>query len=210
MSCLPGSSAGWALPAKMNCTGRSLSLHIAASRSRSDMTRSARLYVAKRRPKPIVSTFGSSTLRAASTASSLSPRRRHCRLTRRRTNASSRFFSALCVSHSSPGSTLWMFCQTSGSPMRNIQLRRKMPVVKLLHLLGEPTRNVHAVGDVADGNFFFDAPRPEVRPTSAAKRGRASWLTALARRESFRPTTVIENGSCSFCGSTRPRPMSCS
>ena len=37
-----------------------------------------------------------------------------------------------------------------------------------------------------------------------------SELTALARRESFRPITVMQNGSCSFCGSTRPRPMSCS
>src|SRR5207249_9646057 len=64
----------------------------------------SRLYVANRRPKPIVKTLGSRTLRAASTTSSLSPRRRHCRLTRRRTNARSRFFRALCVSHSSPGS----------------------------------------------------------------------------------------------------------
>ena len=39
-----------------------------------------------------------------------------------------------------------------------------MPVVKLQHLLGEPRRNVHAVGDVADRNFFLDAPRPERGP----------------------------------------------
>ena len=42
--------------------------------------RSARLYVANRRAKPMVRMLGSRMLRAASTASSLSPRRRHCRL----------------------------------------------------------------------------------------------------------------------------------
>ncbi len=43
---------------------------------------------------------------------------------------------------------------------------------------------------------------------------RVTWpcrlLTALARRESFRPSTVMQNVSCSFCGSTRPRPINCS
>ncbi len=43
---------------------------------------------------------------------------------------------------------------------------------------------------------------------------RVTWpwrlLTALARRESFNPKTVMQKGSCSFCGSTRPRPISCS
>ena len=45
---------------------------------------------------------------------------------------------------------------------------RKIAVVKLLHLPGQPTGHVHAVGDVADGNFFFDAPRPEMGPHPAA------------------------------------------
>ena len=36
-----------------------------------------------------------------------------------------------------------------------------------------------------------------------------SELTALARRESLRPSTVMQKVSCSFCGSTRPRPISC-
>ena len=43
---------------------------------------------------------------------------------------------------------------------------------------------------------------------------RVTWpcrlLTALARRESFSPSTVMQNVSCSFCGSTRPRPINCS
>src|SRR5262245_13408604 len=43
-------------------------------------------------------------------------------------------------------------------------LRGKVPVVELQHLLGEPAWNVYAVGDVADGNFFFDSPRPERGP----------------------------------------------
>ncbi len=40
-------------------------------------------------------------------------------------------------------------------------------IVKLLHLPGQPTRHVHAVGDVADGNFFLHAPRPQVGPHAA-------------------------------------------
>ena len=40
----------------------------------------------------------------------------------------------------------------------------KVAVVELQHLPGQPTGHVHAVGDVADGNFFFHAPRPQVGP----------------------------------------------
>ena len=35
-----------------------------------------------------------------------------------------------------------------------------------------------------------------------------SELTALARRESLSPITVMQKVSCSFCGSTRPMPIS--
>ena len=36
-----------------------------------------------------------------------------------------------------------------------------------------------------------------------------SALTALARRESFSASTVMQNVSPSFCGSTRPSPINC-
>jgi len=35
---------------------------------------------------------------------------------------------------------------------------REMPVIELHHLLSEPGRNMHAVRDMADRNFFFHAP----------------------------------------------------
>ena len=41
---------------------------------------------------------------------------------------------------------------------------REIAVVELLHLPGQPALNVHAVGDVSDGDFLFHPPRPEVRP----------------------------------------------
>ena len=40
----------------------------------------------------------------------------------------------------------------------------KVAVVELLHLPGQPALDVDAVGDVADGDFLLDAPRPEVGP----------------------------------------------
>src|SRR5207248_2983633 len=43
-------------------------------------------------------------------------------------------------------------------------LRREVPVVKLKHLLRQPARNVHAVGDMADWNFLLDAPGPKRGP----------------------------------------------
>src|SRR5205085_10382722 len=43
-------------------------------------------------------------------------------------------------------------------------LRRKVPVVKLQHLLREPAWNVNTIGDVADRNFLFHSPRPERGP----------------------------------------------
>ena len=58
---LPPSSAGCALPASTTCTGRSLSATSRASRSGSEKSRPARLYVAKRRAKPIVSASGRRT-----------------------------------------------------------------------------------------------------------------------------------------------------
>jgi hypothetical protein len=75
----------------------------------------------------------------------------------------------------------------------------EIAVVQLVHGMGEPTGNVDAVGDVADGDLLFDAPRPEVRPHAprdvAMKRadrvgpprklqadhGHAKWLVLVLR-----------------------------
>ncbi len=40
----------------------------------------------------------------------------------------------------------------------------ELAVVELEHGVGEPTGDVDAVGDVADGDFLFHPPRPEVGP----------------------------------------------
>src|SRR5688572_31900200 len=45
----------------------------------------------------------------------------------------------------------------------------EVPVVELHHLLSEPRRNVDAVGDVADGDLLFHAPRPQLSPHAAAR-----------------------------------------
>ena len=51
---------------------------------------------------------------------------------------------------------------------------------------------------------------PELRPLAEHSTDLKRELTALARRESLKPTTVIVNRSLVFCGSTRPSPRSCS
>ena len=73
---LPGWSAGWALPANTNCTGRLASSSRRRSRSGCDSSSVARLYVANRRAKPMVSACGSSSARrtwSARTTTELGP-----------------------------------------------------------------------------------------------------------------------------------------
>ena len=41
---------------------------------------------------------------------------------------------------------------------------REIAVVELLHLPRQPALNVHAVGDMSDGDFLFHPPRPQVCP----------------------------------------------
>ena len=45
-----------------------------------------------------------------------------------------------------------------------IPVEREDPVVEHPHLHRQPARDVHAVGDVPDGNFFFGHPGPERHP----------------------------------------------
>ena len=80
MSSLPPLSFGCALPAKMNCTGRSVAFRMAVSRAGSRKIRSPRLYVANRRAKPMVRASGSSTSSARTTSAGGAPRRLQLRL----------------------------------------------------------------------------------------------------------------------------------
>ena len=57
--------------------------------------------------------------------------------------------------------------RSSGSLTVCLPVGAQVAVVELVHRIGEPAGDVDAVGDVADGDFFFDAPRPEVRPHAA-------------------------------------------
>ena len=85
----------------------------------------------------------------------------------------------------------------------------EVAVVELLHLPGQPAR------------MWTPLVMWPMGISSSTRHGqrwahirRLTWpcrlLTALARRESFSPSTVMQNVSCSFCGSTRPRPINCS
>ena len=68
---------------------------------------------------------------------------------------------------------------------------------------------MHAVGDVADGNGELRFARIETRP-HRRDTSPCSADTALARRDSFSPSTVMQNSSCWFSGCSRPSAMSCS
>lgn len=49
-----------------------------------------------------------------------------------------------------------------------VPVGRQHLVVEDAHLVGQPGRNVHTVGDVTDRNFFFAAVRPEAVPHATA------------------------------------------
>ncbi len=72
--------------------------------------------------------------------------------------------------------------------------RAKMPIVETKHLRSQPCGNMHAVGNVSDGNLVFrfagKSPVHMARETSPC-----SEETALARRESLRPSTVMQKRS---------------
>ena len=113
-------------------------------------------------------------------------------MARRRTNSISRDFRLRCVSQSSPSSTFSMPSQMRASPLCSCQSRAQMPVVKPEHLRRQPRRNVHAVRDVSDRHRVFGSPRK--KPVHMARdTSPCSDETALARRESFRPSTVMQN-----------------
>ncbi len=175
----------------------------------------------------MVSTLGSRALRALSTAASSSLRRRHWRLRRRRTNSSSRLFSALCVSHSSPGSTCRCSARLRRPPCRSSQSTGEDLVVELLHRLGEPARDVHAVGDVADRHLLLHPPGPEVgphaardlavqradgvRPARAASGRSPSCRTSLARSAARRgPGPSAARARCPAASRSGPRCSSIS
>ena len=78
--------------------------------------------------------------------------------------------------------------------------RSQMAVVKAEHLRRQPGRNVHAVGDVPDGNFVLGLAGIKAGPHVRATLRHASAETALARRESFRPSTVMQKSSLRIAG----------
>ena len=110
----------------------------------------------------------------------------------RRTNSSSRDFRLRCVSQSSPSSTFSMPSQMRGFAAVLVPARSQMAVVKAEHLRRQPRGNVHAVGDVADGNCVFRLARDRAPSTWRAKLRRAApkphWRAATV----FRPSTVMQ------------------
>ena len=84
-------------------------------------------------------------------------------------------------------------------------VQAEVAVVQVLHLRGQPAEDVHAVGDVADRHLLLGAVRVEgchIRRETVP----CSALTPLACRESFRASTVMQNGSLGSPGLIRPRP----
>ena len=83
--------------------------------------------------------------------------------------------------------------------------RAEMAIVEAKHLRGQPGRDMDAVGNVSDGNRVFrfarESPVHMARETSPCREE-----TALARRESFRPSTVMQKRS-SLSGFSRPSAM---
>ena len=85
----------------------------------------------------------------------------------------------------------------------------EMPVVELMHLLGEPRADVDAVGDVADRHLLLGPPGK-----SGVHMARDTWPwsddTALARRDSFSASTVMQNPSFGSEALVRPSASSSS
>ena len=166
MSSLPPLSCGCALPAKTSCTGRSGSPRRRLTRSRSLKRSAARLYVAKRRAKPMVSACGSSTssasvdlvLRRAPRRSAVARSHRRAsvhepvpavlvRLPRARRRGSRR---------RAPRAPRSSRCLGPARP----EVARE----ERAHLVADPGRGVHAVGDRLDGDLVVREVGPERLP----------------------------------------------
>ena len=165
--------------------------------------------MAKRRAKPIVSALGSSTVRAASTTSSGSLRRRHL------------------PAHAAADEVEQPVLQgvVRFPQLARIDVVERLPDLGVAHPFlpvgaAGRGRRAGASGRRASVGMWTPLVMWPMGISSSTRHGhrwahirRETWpcseLTAFARRESFRPITVMQNGSCSFCGSTRPRPISC-
>ena len=96
-----------------------------------------------------------------------------------------------------------MRCQTSGSPIRSQPVDREVAVVEL-----------HASGQASQLGTCTPLVMWPMGISSSTRQGqrwahirRVTWpcrlLTALARRESFRPSTVMQNGLAARCAARR-------
>ena len=112
----------------------------------------------------MVRMFGSRMFRAASTASSLSPRRRHCRLIAPADERQQQVLQGVVRFPQFAGIDVVDALPHVGLAHAAHPVGGEVAVVELLHLPGQPALDVDAVGDVSDGDFLFDAPRPEMGP----------------------------------------------
>ena len=174
MTSLPGASWGWALPATTIWTGS------ASSRSRSEKTSPARLYVAKRRANPIVRRPASAPLRRAS-----------------------RFLSSACTFQSASGSSSRTASQ---SPVgRRCVGANAGRAQELVELRREPRAEVHAVRDVADRGLRV---RPEPGPHLPGNRPVQRRDPVRMRGEPERQRRQAETVGAGRCARARagPRP----
>ncbi len=141
------------------------------------------------------------------TLSGESPRRLPCSITRVRTNSSNCDFKLRCVSHSSASSTRSMPSQVRGSPLCSCQPAPKCRSYRRnicgASQVGTCTPFVMCEMGTASSDLPGYSPVHMARDTSPCRAE-----TALARRQSFRHSTVMQNSSHGLPGFSRPSSMS--
>ena len=150
--------------------------------------RVARLYVAKRRAKPIVSADGSRSCQAAATSPSGAPRRVRAAAVRIRTVSTSAARRCSCRRQSSAGS--------GPSPSRGF----RAPISFEVHE-APWTPFVTAPIGISESGASGKTPRQSRRETCAW-----SFETPFTREESLSPRTAIEKDSFGSSGTWRPSP----
>ena len=76
----------------------------------------------------------------------------------------------------------------------------EMAIVEARHLRREPRRHMHAVGDMSDGHAVFRLCRDSGRVHIARETSPCSAETALARRATRKPSTVMQKSSSLIAG----------
>ncbi len=195
MSRLPPSSAGCALPAITNCTGRSGCSSRSISRSRSRSISVSRLYDGTRRAKPMVSTSGSSTPSIQPSSAVPAPRCRQEARSRSRTSSTSSSRSERRSSQMSWSAMSATESQRSESPTLSASSARWVPICRA------PSRNTSGATQVGACTPLVT----EVIGTSSGSNpgqspeniSRLTWPcsreTPLARWARRRPITAMLN-----------------